>query len=73
MNARLRLLPGDLPAAGYFRLSNASGNPAVLVGAESPEFERVTMHQNTQDKGMTSMEPVPRLELALNAVIIKVF
>ncbi|HDZ58148.1 MAG TPA: copper chaperone PCu(A)C [Pseudomonas xinjiangensis] len=63
-DARLRLLPGDLPAAGYFSLSNTSGESVVLVGAESPAFERVTVHQSTQDKGMASMEPVPHLELA---------
>ncbi len=63
-DARLRLLPGDLPAAGYFSLSNTSGGDVVLIGAESPAFERVTVHQSTQDKGMTSMKPVPQLELA---------
>lgn len=62
-DARLRLLPGDLPAGGYFSLSNTSGESVVLIGAESAAFARVTVHQSIQDNGMTSMEPVPQLEL----------
>lgn len=63
-DARLRLLPGKLPAAGYFNMSNASGRSVKLVGAESPAFEQVTVHQSIQKNGMTSMKPVPQLELA---------
>lgn len=63
-NARLRLLPGDVPAGGYFSLANAGAKSAVLVGAESPAFERVTMHETIQQGGTSRMEPVPRLELA---------
>lgn len=62
-NARLRLLPGDLPAAGYFSLSNQGKKPAVLVGAESPAFERAMVHKSTQENGIAGMKPVPRLEL----------
>ncbi|TDX22193.1 hypothetical protein DFO67_1303 [Modicisalibacter xianhensis] len=60
----LRLLPGDLPAAGYFSLSNTGDESAALVGADSATFGRVRMHQSIQEKGVASMEPVPRLELA---------
>jgi copper(I)-binding protein len=63
-DARLRLLPGDLPAAGYFKLNKTSGGPVTLVGAESPAFGHITMHKSTQDKGMARMEPVPTLEVA---------
>lgn len=63
-DARLRLLPGDLPAAGYFSLNNSRGGPIALVGAESPAFEQVSIHRSMEKEGMTSMVPVPRLNLA---------
>ncbi|MEX1214459.1 copper chaperone PCu(A)C [Saccharospirillum sp.] len=68
-DARLRLLPGDLPVAGYFRLINEGDDSVVLSGAESSAFEHVTMHQSTQVDGMAGMEPVPELELAPDGAI----
>ncbi|MGV0191270.1 copper chaperone PCu(A)C [Pseudomonas aeruginosa] len=61
--ARLRLLPGDLPAGGYFSLSNVSKQSAALVGAERAAFEHVMMHRSTEKDGMAGMEPVLRLEV----------
>lgn len=63
-DARLRLLPGDLPAGGYFSLSNVGSQSVVLVGAESAAYERVMMHRSTEKDGMASMEQVLQLELA---------
>lgn len=60
-NPRLRLLPGDLPAAGYFGLSNASDASMVLVGAQSPAFARVMMHRSVEAEGQAQMQHVPRL------------
>ncbi|MFU4581430.1 copper chaperone PCu(A)C [Pseudomonas aeruginosa] len=63
-DARLRLLPGDLPAGGYFSLRNVGSQSVVLVGAESAAFEHVMMHRSTEKDGMASMEQVPQLEMA---------
>jgi len=41
--AKLRLLPGNLPAAGYFTLTNTGNQPVVLTGAQSPAFAQVMM------------------------------
>lgn len=62
-NPRLRLLPGNVPAAGYFSLENTGEEPLVLVGAESEAFEHVMMHRSMEEDGMASMEHVPRLVL----------
>ncbi|MDT4868223.1 Copper chaperone PCu(A)C [compost metagenome] len=62
-DARLRLLPGDLPAGGYFSLSNVSKQSVILVGAQSAAFERAMMHQSTEKDGMAGMEPVLQLEV----------
>ncbi|MHA3026624.1 copper chaperone PCu(A)C [Chromohalobacter israelensis] len=62
--ARIRLLPGDLPAAGYFTLTNTSEKGVTLTGADSPAFGNVTMHRTVNQDGITSMQPVAQLELA---------
>lgn len=62
--AKMRLLPGDLPAAGYFTLHNAGDASVTLIGAESPAFEDAAMHRSTNQDGMASMQPVPQLALA---------
>ncbi|MDT8893822.1 copper chaperone PCu(A)C [Halomonas sp. I1] len=63
-DARMRVLPGDTPAAGYFRLGNTSDNTVVLVGARSDAFGRVELHRSMNKDGMASMAPVSRLEVA---------
>ncbi|MGH8436983.1 MAG: copper chaperone PCu(A)C [Pseudomonas sp.] len=68
-DARLRLLPGDLPAAGYFTLTNVSGNAVALVGAESAMFEQVMMHQSSIKDGVASMDHVSQLEVAPGATV----
>ncbi|MNF34266.1 hypothetical protein D3C84_151030 [compost metagenome] len=68
-DARLRLLPGDLPAGGYFSLRNGTGKAVLLLGAESPAFEQVMMHQSTEKDGVASMAPVSQLELAPGEVV----
>ena len=62
-DARMRVLPGDTPAAGYFRLDNNGSRTVVLVGAESEAFGRVELHRSMSDEGMASMEAVDRLEV----------
>lgn len=59
----IRMLPGDLPLAGYFELVNASNAPAVLVGAESPEFGGVMMHRSVSEGGTARMEHVDAVEV----------
>ena len=38
--AKLRLLPGNLPAAGYFTLTNSGSQTVVLTSARSPIFAK---------------------------------
>lgn len=62
--ARIRLLPGDLPAAGYFTLRNTGDADVILVGAQSPAFGSVEMHRSVDRDGVASMQPVEQIELA---------
>ncbi|MHB1174405.1 MAG: copper chaperone PCu(A)C [Sulfuriferula sp.] len=62
-NARIRLLPGNLPLAGYFDLMNRGDEDLVLVGATSAAFKMVHMHRSMEHDGISSMAPVGRLEI----------
>lgn len=62
-NAHLRLLPGELPAAGYFDLRNSGDARRVLIGAKSAAFEQVMMHESSEANGMVTMKHVPQLTL----------
>lgn len=68
-NARLRLLPGNLPAAGYFDLINHGTQPVVLAGASSAAFAEVMMHRSELNNGMASMRHVSRVEVPAGATL----
>ena len=62
-HAWIRVLPGALPAAGYATLSNDSGKAAALVGASSPAYGHVMLHQSTVENGMAHMIMVKNLDV----------
>ena len=53
--AWIRFIMPSLPAAAYFHLSNASGKPRVLVGADSPACGMLMMHESLVENGMDRM------------------
>ncbi|HET7570800.1 MAG TPA: copper chaperone PCu(A)C [Gammaproteobacteria bacterium] len=56
--AWIRLLPGDLPLAGYFTLHNNDTKPLKLTGATSPAFKRIELHHSMTMHGMDEMKPI---------------
>ena len=68
-HARIRLLPGDLPLAGYFDLENHGARPLVLIAASSPDFRKVEIHRSMEEGGMSSMVPVRRLEIRAGTIL----
>ncbi|GLZ87431.1 hypothetical protein Pres01_34820 [Metapseudomonas resinovorans] len=68
-DARLRLLPGNLPAAGYFSLTNTGSQPIVLIGAQSPAYAEVMMHRSAVENGTASMQHVEQVEVAPGATV----
>jgi periplasmic copper chaperone A len=62
--AWLRLLPGDLPLAGYARVTNSGTRPLTLVAASSPEFSYVQLHRSVLRNGMDSMLQLDSLRIA---------
>ena len=61
--AWIRLLPGDLPLAGYFEMVNASGSPARLTSAESPGFEGIMLHRSVSEGGSSRMQHVDSVQV----------
>ena len=57
-DARVRLLPGDLPLAGYFVITSDAPKPLRLVGATSPDFGGVMLHQSVEEGGVARMAHV---------------
>lgn len=62
-NARIRLLPGDLPLAGYFDLLNRGSGPLTLIAASSPAFKKVHMHLSTEQGGKSTMINIEGIEM----------
>ncbi|MCW4152451.1 MULTISPECIES: copper chaperone PCu(A)C [Halomonadaceae] len=62
-NARLSLLPGEQPGAGYFQLHNTGDETAVLVGAQSEAFEDVEIHMSSEENGMAHMHAMEQVEI----------
>ncbi|MGH8369531.1 MAG: copper chaperone PCu(A)C [Gammaproteobacteria bacterium] len=63
-NAWLRLLPGDLPLAGYAQLVNTSSHDVTLVSASSPEFDAVQFHRSMNHAGMEEMVQLAQIRIA---------
>ena len=55
MQAWVRWLPGDLPAAGYATIRNAGGAPMRLIGADSPDYAMAMLHRSVNRNGVERM------------------
>jgi copper(I)-binding protein len=62
-NAWIRWLPANLPEAGYATLVNSGDQPEVLIGASSPEYGEVSLHQNVTREGTVEMRAVERITI----------
>jgi len=62
-NAWMRSLPGGLPAAGYFEMTNMGKNQVALTGAQSPLCGMLMLHKSSERGGMGRMEDVARVEI----------
>uniref|UniRef100_E6PVJ4 Copper chaperone PCu(A)C n=1 Tax=mine drainage metagenome TaxID=410659 RepID=E6PVJ4_9ZZZZ len=61
--AWIRWLPANLPAGGYVQLSNTGDKPAVLVGAESPDYGNTMLHQTVSKGGVSEMIHVDKITI----------
>jgi periplasmic copper chaperone A len=64
----VRLPPGKMPMmAGFGRIANACTTPVMIVGARSPSFASVELHETRIVDGISRMRHLPQLRLAPDA------
>lgn len=57
-HAWIRLMPGDLPSAGYLVLRNDGDSARTLTGVTSDAYGKVMLHKSTQAGGVSHMQMV---------------
>jgi hypothetical protein len=62
--AWIRALPGGLPAAGYFALTNMGSGPVSLVGASSSACGMLMLHRSESHNGVSQMTDVTKVAVA---------
>lgn len=65
-NAWIRLLPGDLPAAGYMVIENLTDTPRQLTSVSSADFGMVMLHQSMRSSGVQHMQHVDSVAIPAN-------
>ena len=61
----VRLMPVAMPMmAGFGRIENSCGTPVTIVGASSPSFGEVSLHETRIVGGVSRMRAVPELRIA---------
>ncbi len=60
----LRLIPGGVPATGYFNITNYASEPAILTGAQSFDCAALTIHKSSTTGGIARMDAVSALSIA---------
>lgn len=61
--AWIRWLPANVPSGGYMLLTNTGTTSRVLMGAISPDFGDISIHQTRTSNGMSEMVAVDSLEV----------
>jgi len=67
--AWIRMIIPSRPAAGYFTLSNESGVPRQLVGAESSACGSLMLHESLSRGGVEEMDMVKSIPVPANATL----
>ncbi|MBP6018436.1 MAG: copper chaperone PCu(A)C [Burkholderiaceae bacterium] len=59
----IRSLPLPAPSAGYFVAKNSGANAVKLVGAASPSYGMVMLHQTTNHDGLSKMSMADAIDI----------
>ena len=67
----VRLTPGGMPMhAGFGRIQNACAMPVTVVGASSPSYGSVELHESRIVGGVSRMRAVPQLRIAPDSAAV---
>lgn len=65
----VRLAPGMPMGGGFAVLRNACPRPVEMVGASSPDFGDVSLHETRIDRGMSRMRAVKRVPVKAGGTV----
>ncbi len=65
----VRLLPGSLPAGGYFVLHNDGDRPLKLTGAAGRDYGQVMLHRSVESNGQSQMRQVDSVTLPAHGTL----
>lgn len=65
----MRFLTPQIPAAGYFTLSNDSAKPLSLTAAASPDCGQLMLHHSVLVNGTARMEMVPSVVVPAHGAV----
>ena len=68
-DAWVRWLPGTLPSAGYMTLTNTSARAVTVVGAASPDYGDVMLHQTVHKNDHDVMTAVASLRIPAGGTV----
>jgi copper(I)-binding protein len=67
----IRLTPMKMPMmAGFGRIENHCAKPVTIVGASSPAFDDVSLHETRIVEGVSRMRALPELRIAPGAAAV---
>lgn len=67
----IRLTPVKMPMmAGFGRIQNDCAQPVTIVGASSPSFGDVSLHETRIVEGVSRMRELPELRIAPDGVAV---
>jgi copper(I)-binding protein len=56
-------VPGSTTGVAYMTIANNSDQPITVLGAGSPQFERVEMHETKIEDGVSRMRPLSEVRI----------
>ncbi len=65
----VRLLPPNLPSAGYFVIDNQTSEPLTLIAAATPSYQHVMLHETIEEKGMSKMQDVAEIAIPAQGTV----
>ena len=65
----VRMAPGMPMGAGFAVVRNACAQPVEVIGAASPDFGDVSLHETRVERGVSRMREVQRVPLEANGTV----
>ena len=65
----VRLLPADIPSAGYFVIHNESDVDLELIAGATPSYQQVMLHETIEHEGMAKMVMADKIVIPAQSLL----